>query len=122
MTIRDLPAIDVHGHYGRYGLGDDPLIDEMMSADAEAIAVRAKAANARLTLVSPLEGLLPGPDVCCRWGGYEGWTGLNSLASSRRNGTDASGGSQLTLSRSTFGSVESGCHTSTTSSAGSTIQ
>lgn len=53
------PAIDVHGHYGRY-LGDPHRHNnEFMSADGPMVAARAAAASIQFTIVSPLQGLLP---------------------------------------------------------------
>ena len=59
MTIKDLQAIDVHAHFGDYRQNKVELIDKFCSADAETIVQRAKAANTRLTFVSPLRALMP---------------------------------------------------------------
>ena len=60
MKSDDLPAaIDVHAHFGRYDCGRVDLINELMSGDANVVAERARQANVRLTIVSPLEALLP---------------------------------------------------------------
>ena len=64
--VSELPAIDVHGHYGQYVQPDTPpLKRQFMSGDPAMIVARAKAANVRYTVVSPLSGLLPrqGADV-----------------------------------------------------------
>jgi predicted TIM-barrel fold metal-dependent hydrolase len=53
-----LPAIDVHGHYGRALLRNVHL-EEMLTADAALVARRAKVANIEWTVVSPLLGLFP---------------------------------------------------------------
>ena len=55
----EIQAIDVHGHYGPYVRGESEHLDRWMSIDASEVAARAKAANTRLTIVSPLSGLLP---------------------------------------------------------------
>lgn len=52
-------AIDVHGHYGPYRRDGHELLNEFMSGDAETVVQRARRANTRLTIVSPLVGLLP---------------------------------------------------------------
>ena len=61
MNIRNskLPVIDVHGHYGPYRRGQNALIDDWMSADAEEVSSRARDADVDLTIVSPLDGLVP---------------------------------------------------------------
>lgn len=60
MDARDLQAIDVHAHYGTYVRTDaPPLVNEFVSGDAAAVVARAKQANVRTTIVSPLSGLLP---------------------------------------------------------------
>ncbi len=59
MSTSDLLAIDVHAHYGRYVRGKIAMIDQFASGDAETVVARAKRANTRLTIVSPLLGLLP---------------------------------------------------------------
>lgn len=59
MPTNEIPAIDVHAHYGPYFRRDGALENEFMSADAQTVAARAKLANTRLTVVSPLLGLLP---------------------------------------------------------------
>ena len=59
-TLAQIPAIDAHGHYGTYIRDDnDPLVDGFMSADAEAVAARARACGVAWSIVSPLSGLLP---------------------------------------------------------------
>ncbi len=52
-------AIDVHGHYGRYDRGQLNLANEFMSGSAAVVIRRAQQANIRLTVVSPLQALLP---------------------------------------------------------------
>lgn len=53
-----IAAIDVHGHYGAYERGD-PLINNFMTADGATVVRRARQAATCLTVVSPLQGLLP---------------------------------------------------------------
>lgn len=53
--ICELPAIDVHGHYGRYVQPKThPLKQRFMSGDPAVVAARAKAACIQYTVVSPL--------------------------------------------------------------------
>jgi predicted TIM-barrel fold metal-dependent hydrolase len=54
-----IQAIDVHGHYGKYDRGQPDPVNEFMTGDAELVVRRARQANTRLTIVSPLEALLP---------------------------------------------------------------
>jgi hypothetical protein len=55
-----IPAIDVHGHYGRYvRAGDGSLLDSLSSGDAADVVRRGAAVNIVLTFVSPLTALLP---------------------------------------------------------------
>lgn len=55
-----IPAIDVHGHYGRYiGDGNNPFVDTLYSGDAADVVRRARAVNIVLTIVSPLSALKP---------------------------------------------------------------
>lgn len=59
-TLRTIPAIDVHGHYGQYvGDGSNTLADALYSGDAADVVRRASAANIELTIVSPLTALKP---------------------------------------------------------------
>lgn len=60
MSTTLIQAIDVHGHYGRYikrELTDE--IADFMTGDAATVVARARQANIALTIVSPLEALLP---------------------------------------------------------------
>lgn len=58
--IGDLPAIDVHAHYGAFDqAGAEPLERRCRSGDGRAVAALARAANTVLTVVSPLRGLMP---------------------------------------------------------------
>lgn len=53
------PAIDVHAHFGSYQRGQQPFIDDWLSASAEEVVERAARCDVTLTIASPLEGLLP---------------------------------------------------------------
>jgi uncharacterized protein len=58
--ISTIPAIDVHGHYGRYvRAGADSLLDTLSSGDAAEVVRRARDVNIVLTFVSPLTAILP---------------------------------------------------------------
>lgn len=60
MSVQDVQAIDVHAHYGRYCRRDTAALpNEWLSGDADTVVSRAQSANTRLTIVSPLSGLLP---------------------------------------------------------------
>ena len=60
MNINDIAAIDVHGHFGTYGRPDrHPLLNEWATGDGDTVVRRARLANVRLTVVSPLSALLP---------------------------------------------------------------
>ncbi len=59
-AIHAVPAIDVHGHYGKYdGGAGNRLQDGFYSGGAAEVAHRASEANIVLTIVSPLTALLP---------------------------------------------------------------
>ena len=53
MSIKDLQAIDVHGHYGTYYNRDIELWNEFYTGSVEVVLERARLANTRLTIVSP---------------------------------------------------------------------
>lgn len=59
MSSESLPAIDVHAHFGRYDGGRPSLANDLMTGEAAVVAERARRASVRLTIVSPLEALLP---------------------------------------------------------------
>jgi len=59
LTIPEIQAIDVHGHYGKYTVGKSPLEDECMSGSGAEVAERARRSRIEWTVVSPLLGLLP---------------------------------------------------------------
>jgi predicted TIM-barrel fold metal-dependent hydrolase len=60
MKPSDIPAIDVHAHYGVYRKpAGDPLINRFMSADANAVASLARGCGIEWSITSPLAGLLP---------------------------------------------------------------
>jgi len=58
VTVSDIQAIDVHAHYGQYDQGPD-LISTFMSGDAQRVIDLARLAQTSLTLVSPLQALMP---------------------------------------------------------------
>lgn len=58
MKVSDIQAIDVHAHYGLYDRGPD-LIRTCMSGDAQRVIDLARLAQTSLTLVSPLQALMP---------------------------------------------------------------
>lgn len=60
VTMHEIPAIDVHGHFGEYYRnGISEKVSEFLSASANKVVDRAKQSNIRTTIVSPLSGLLP---------------------------------------------------------------
>ena len=59
MSTVPINAIDVHAHFGRYDRGKQDIVNDFMTGDAELVVRRAHQANTRLTIVSPLEALLP---------------------------------------------------------------
>lgn len=60
MNPHAIQAIDVHAHFGTYHRADSPsLFNELVSADAAAVLLRATQANVQTSIVSPLSGLLP---------------------------------------------------------------
>jgi len=63
MSLHDVQAIDVHGHYGECVRTTFPeLTNRFMSADAATVVKRARLANIQWTIVSPLRGLMPRGD------------------------------------------------------------
>ena len=59
LPIRKIQAIDVHAHFGKYDGGKCEVVNKLMSASADVVVQRARLANTRLTIVSPLEALMP---------------------------------------------------------------
>lgn len=59
MRTEKLQAIDVHAHYGRYDRGKADVVNDFMTGDASVVVARARQANIDLTVVSPLQALLP---------------------------------------------------------------
>lgn len=59
MSIQEVFAIDVHGHYGAYVGEGDPTRHKFMSAGGDEVVRRARDANIAVTVVSPLQALLP---------------------------------------------------------------
>lgn len=59
-SVRDIRAIDVHGHYGIFSQRHHPpQKNRFMTATAETVAKLARQANTEWTIVSPLKGLMP---------------------------------------------------------------
>lgn len=60
MDVEQIPAIDVHAHYGRYYRAQQStLVNEFSSADAATVAARGRQCGTEITIVSPLLGLMP---------------------------------------------------------------
>ena len=59
MPTDEIEAIDVHGHYGRYVRAEAGIGNEFMTGGPDVVVRRARQANIRLTIVSPLQALLP---------------------------------------------------------------
>jgi predicted TIM-barrel fold metal-dependent hydrolase len=59
MSIKNTLAIDVHGHYGAYVGTGDHRRHEFMSASIDEVIRRAKESSIAMTVVSPLQALLP---------------------------------------------------------------
>jgi predicted TIM-barrel fold metal-dependent hydrolase len=59
MPAAAIQAIDVHAHFGNYDRGKHDMVNDFMTGDAGLVVRRARQANTRLTIVSPLEALLP---------------------------------------------------------------
>ena len=59
MTVSDIQAIDVHGHYGRYYREGMDLTNTFSSGDEQRVTELARLAETSLTIVSPLQALLP---------------------------------------------------------------
>jgi len=58
-AIQNLAAFDVHAHVGNYRKGRHKLVERCMSASAEEVVQRAKAARTEMTVFSHIEALLP---------------------------------------------------------------
>jgi predicted TIM-barrel fold metal-dependent hydrolase len=59
MSSVSLQAIDVHAHYGNYDRGAGNIVNDFMSGEPAVVVRRARQANIELSIVSPLEALLP---------------------------------------------------------------
>ena len=57
MSIHDLEAIDVHGHYGDFDREGQPLYGRFVSADPQTVVSRARMARIKLSIVSPMQAL-----------------------------------------------------------------
>lgn len=58
MKCNLIQAIDVHAHYGRFPHANT-LLESFSSASAEEVSARAGRSGVTLTIVSPLDGLMP---------------------------------------------------------------
>ena len=93
-----IQAIDVHAHIGTYRGAKFDLINELMSGDASVVAKRAALARTKLTMVSPLEGLMPrlggdpvvgnqlAAEAVQRWPELMHWVVVDPTPSQRRTG------------------------------------
>jgi len=59
MSTELIQAIDVHGHFGKYDRGGEDLVNEFMTGNGDVVVRRAGLAKIAITIVSPLEALLP---------------------------------------------------------------
>lgn len=59
MKLATIQAIDVHAHFGTYCGAPFEIVNQWMSGSAEVVVQRARLAHTRLTMVSPLEAMLP---------------------------------------------------------------
>ena len=60
MNSTHVRAVDVHAHYGHYQREEaSELLESFSTGDADEVVRRAEQANVRITVVSPLSGLLP---------------------------------------------------------------
>lgn len=69
--IKELQAIDVHAHFGRFVRGESELVDNWRCGDGQKVVERARLAKTRLTVVSPLKSLLPRGEPDVRGGNAE---------------------------------------------------
>jgi len=58
-SIQGIYAIDVHAHYGQYLNGAHERNAHFMSGDVEIVLHRARQANTRYTIVSPIAAMMP---------------------------------------------------------------
>ena len=59
MSTEAIQAIDVHAHFGPCSGARFQIVNQLMSGGPEIVLQRARLARTRLTMVSPLEALLP---------------------------------------------------------------
>lgn len=59
MLAKDIQAIDVHGHYGEFLNSAHSLVRRFRSASLDTVAERASEARTAITIVSPLDALMP---------------------------------------------------------------
>jgi predicted TIM-barrel fold metal-dependent hydrolase len=57
--IPEIAAIDVHAHYGVFANAPNALVNRFRSGGAEVVAARAREARTEITIVSPLQALMP---------------------------------------------------------------
>lgn len=60
MNIKKIKSIDVHGHFGDYVV-QDTFYRKIMTGNLETVYNRAKKANTKITIVSPLKAFFPQP-------------------------------------------------------------
>jgi predicted TIM-barrel fold metal-dependent hydrolase len=60
--IAEIAAIDVHAHYGHFANASHKLVNRFRSGDAALVAERARQAHTEITIVSPLQALMPRGD------------------------------------------------------------
>ncbi len=60
MKIKQVKAIDVHGHFGDY-LTKDRIYKNIMTGNLDVVQKRARQANTKITIVSPLSAFFPEP-------------------------------------------------------------
>ena len=60
MSADQIPAIDVHAHYGVYDRRETTALEnQFMTGDPAVVVARARQARTALSIVSPLKGLFP---------------------------------------------------------------
>jgi uncharacterized protein len=59
MNVSEIPAIDVHAHYGRYDREGGGLANDFRTGFTDVVLDRAKKARIRLSIVSPLAAFFP---------------------------------------------------------------
>lgn len=59
MLLATIQAIDVHAHFGKYCGAPFKIMNQWMSGSAAVVVQRARLAHTQLTMVSPLEAMVP---------------------------------------------------------------